>query len=33
MCLAIPMKVVKIEDSSGIVELGGVKKQIKSVSH
>ena len=28
MCLAIPMKVVKIDGSSGIVELGGVKRQI-----
>ncbi len=28
MCLAIPMKVVKIEGPSGIVELGGVKRNI-----
>ena len=28
MCLAIPMKVVKIEGSNGIVELVGVKKEI-----
>ncbi len=28
MCLAIPMKVVKIEGSGGVVEIGGVKKQI-----
>ncbi|MBN1694282.1 HypC/HybG/HupF family hydrogenase formation chaperone [candidate division WOR-3 bacterium] len=28
MCLAIPMKLVKIEGSKGIVELSGVKKEI-----
>ena len=28
MCLAIPMRVVKIEGSDAIVELGGVKKNI-----
>jgi hydrogenase expression/formation protein HypC len=28
MCLAVPMRVVKIEGSDAIVDLGGVKKQI-----
>ncbi len=28
MCLAIPMKVIKINDGLGIVELGGVKREI-----
>jgi hydrogenase expression/formation protein HypC len=28
MCLAIPMKVVKIDGLGGVVEIGGVKKQI-----
>lgn len=28
MCLAIPMKVIKIDGSSGVVEIGGVRKQI-----
>ena len=28
MCLAVPMKVIEIKDKEGIVELGGVKKQV-----
>ncbi len=28
MCLAIPMKLVKIEGNKGIVELSGVKKEV-----
>jgi hydrogenase expression/formation protein HypC len=28
MCLAIPMKLIKIEGNKGIVELSGVKKEI-----
>ncbi len=28
MCLAIPMKIIKIEDDKGIVEIGGVKREI-----
>ena len=28
MCLGIPMKVIKINDGLGIVELGGVKREI-----
>ena len=28
MCLAIPMRLVKIEGNKGIVELSGVKKEI-----
>ncbi len=28
MCLAIPMKLIKIEKNKGIVELSGVKKEI-----
>jgi len=27
MCLGIPMKVVKVEGDSGIVEIGGVKRE------
>jgi hydrogenase expression/formation protein HypC len=28
MCLAIPMKLIKIEGNKGLVELSGVKKEI-----
>jgi len=28
MCLAIPMKIEKIEGNKGIVEIGGVKREI-----
>ena len=28
MCLAIPMKLIKIEENTGIVELSGVKKEV-----
>jgi hydrogenase expression/formation protein HypC len=28
MCLAVPMKLVKIEGNKGLVELSGVKKEI-----
>ena len=28
MCLAVPMKLVKIENDRGIVELGGIKREI-----
>ena len=28
MCLGIPMKVIKINDGLGVVELGGVKREI-----
>lgn len=28
MCLAVPMKVISRRDSSGIAEIGGVKKEI-----
>ena len=28
MCLAIPMKIVKMEGDNGIVEVGGVKRQV-----
>jgi len=28
MCLAIPMKLIKIEGNKGIVELSGVKKEV-----
>ena len=28
MCLAIPMKLIKIEGDRGIVELSGVKKEV-----
>ncbi len=28
MCLGIPMKVIKINDGLGIVELGGVRREI-----
>jgi len=28
MCLAIPMKLIKIERNKGVVELSGVKKEI-----
>lgn len=28
MCLAIPMKLVRIEGNKGIVELSGVKKEV-----
>ncbi len=28
MCLGIPMKVIKINNGLGIVELGGVKREI-----
>jgi hydrogenase expression/formation protein HypC len=28
MCLAVPMRVEKVEGSEAIVELGGVRKQI-----
>jgi len=28
MCLAIPMKLIKIEGNKGIVELSGVKKKL-----
>ena len=28
MCLAIPMKIQKIEGGKGLVEIGGVKRQI-----
>ena len=28
MCLAIPMKLIKIEGNKGVVELSGVKKEI-----
>lgn len=28
MCLAVPMKVIKVDGSNAVVELGGVKKGI-----
>ncbi len=28
MCLAVPMKLVKIEGNKGVVELSGVKKEV-----
>jgi len=28
MCLGIPMKVIKINDGLGVVEIGGVKREI-----
>ena len=28
MCLAIPMKIKKIEDGKGLVEIGGTQRQI-----
>ncbi len=28
MCLAIPMKIIQIEDNKGIVHIGGVKREI-----
>lgn len=28
MCLAIPMKLIKIEENKGVVELSGVKKEV-----
>jgi len=28
MCLAVPMKLIKIEGSKGVVELSGVKKEV-----
>lgn len=28
MCLAIPMKIQKIEDGKGLVEIGGTQRQI-----
>ena len=28
MCLAIPMKLIKIEGTKGLVELSGVKKEV-----
>lgn len=28
MCLALPMKVIKIDGSGGSVELGGVKRKV-----
>ena len=28
MCLAIPMKIIEIKDKKGIVEVGGVKREI-----
>ena len=28
MCLAVPMKVIEIKGKEGIVELGGVKRQV-----
>lgn len=28
MCLAVPMKVIKIDGSNAVVELGGIKKNI-----
>lgn len=28
MCLAIPMKILKVEGNIGIVEVGGVKRRI-----
>lgn len=28
MCLAVPMKVIEIEDNEAVVELGGLKKKI-----
>jgi hydrogenase expression/formation protein HypC len=28
MCLAVPMKLVKIEGNKGLVELSGVKKEV-----
>lgn len=28
MCLAIPMKLIKVEGDRGIVELSGVKKEV-----
>jgi len=28
MCLAVPMKLTKIEGNSGVVELEGVKKNV-----
>ncbi|MCK4245382.1 MAG: HypC/HybG/HupF family hydrogenase formation chaperone [Candidatus Omnitrophica bacterium] len=28
MCLALPMRVIKIKDKEGTVELGGVKRKV-----
>jgi hydrogenase expression/formation protein HypC len=28
MCLAIPMKIIEIKDKRGIVEVGGVKREV-----
>lgn len=28
MCLAVPMKIIKIEDDIGTAELGGVKRRV-----
>ncbi len=28
MCLAIPMQIVEIKDKKGIVEIGGVKREV-----
>lgn len=28
MCLAIPMQIVEIKDKKGIVEVGGVKREV-----
>ena len=28
MCLAIPMKIIEIKDKKGIVEVGGVKREV-----
>ena len=28
MCLAVPMKVIEMEDNEAVVELGGLKKKI-----
>jgi hydrogenase expression/formation protein HypC len=31
MCLAVPMMVISRQDSSGIAEIGGVKKEINFI--
>ncbi|NOZ64814.1 MAG: HypC/HybG/HupF family hydrogenase formation chaperone [Caldiserica bacterium] len=28
MCLAVPMKVIKVEQEEGLVELGGVRRRV-----
>ena len=31
MCLAVPMRVISIADSTGVAEMGGVKKNISFI--